>query len=54
VKFKKEGFSAPLSAKKKDINTDENFFVSLDFDFFWVLLKFAFRIRPKVVLYYHC
>jgi len=32
--------------QKKDINTDENVFASLKFDFFLVQLKFAFRIRP--------
>jgi len=32
--------------KKKDINIDEKAFASLEFDFFQVQLKFAFRIRP--------
>jgi len=35
-----------LSAKKKENSADENFFASLEFDFFQVQFKFAFRIRP--------
>jgi len=38
-----------LAAEKNDINTDENIFASLEFDLFRVHLKFAFRMRPKVV-----
>jgi len=35
-----------FSSKKKDTNTDKNIFAPLEFDFFRVRLKFAFRIRP--------
>jgi len=37
-----------LNAKKKDKNTDEKVFASLEFDYFRVQLKLAFRIRPLV------
>jgi len=37
-----------LSAKKRDINTDEKNFALLEFAFFRVQLKLAFRIRPSV------
>jgi len=37
-----------LIAKQRDINTDEKFFASLEFDFFQIQLKFALRIRPLV------
>jgi len=35
-----------LSAKKKDINTDENFYASYEFDFF--------EFRSSVLLEYCC
>jgi len=35
-----------LNTKTKAENTDENFVESLNFDFFLVQLKFAFRIWP--------
>jgi len=35
---------------KKDINIDERYFASLEFDFFRVLLKLALRIRPIVCI----
>jgi len=39
-----------FSVKKKDINTDE-FFTSLEFDFYRIQLKFAFRTRMAVRVY---
>jgi len=36
------------SSKKKDTNSDKNIFALLEFDFFRIQLKFAFRIRPLV------
>jgi len=36
-----------LSVQKRKIQTDKNIFASLEFDFFRVQLKFAFRIRRK-------
>jgi len=41
-----------LSAKKKDINTRKKILASLEFDFFRVQLKFAFRIWPLVLCFY--
>jgi len=45
TKLKLEYLNLALHAKKNYINTDR-FFASLQFDFFRVQLKFAFRIRP--------
>jgi len=50
IKFKLEYLKFGFVCKKKnDINTDENFFASLEFDFFRVQLKFAFKVRPYVL-----
>jgi len=38
--------------KKKNINTEKVFLVSLDFDIFRVQLKFAFRIRLQSNRFY--
>jgi len=38
-----------LSAKNKDKDPDEKLFASLEFNFFRVHLKLAFRIRPLVL-----
>jgi len=39
-----------LRVKKNDKSTDEKVFVSHEFDFFRVQLKFTFRIRPLASL----
>jgi len=48
TKLELEYLKSGFNAKKKDINTNENFFASLEFDYFRVQLKFAFRIRLLV------
>jgi len=36
----------------EDINTEEKVFATLEFDFFRVQLKFAFKIRPLILLFF--
>jgi len=55
LELKNLKFGFTVSAKKTDTNSDKIFLASLEFDFFRVQLKFAFRIRPlkiKISGYY--
>jgi len=50
TKLKLEYLKSGFRYKKKDISTDEKMFSTLEFDFFRVQLKFAFRIRPHATM----